>query len=84
LPLVSTFSKKPFNEIDMKIVMDLRAKCKETFEKKYGIKQSFIFIKSLSSDIASLIALKQKELKKLLHKDRIKVFQNHSSACNHF
>jgi len=31
-----------FNEIDMKNVMDLRAKYKETFEKKYGIKLGFM------------------------------------------
>ncbi|WP_264375528.1 2-oxoglutarate dehydrogenase complex dihydrolipoyllysine-residue succinyltransferase [Wolbachia endosymbiont (group B) of Sphaerophoria taeniata] len=37
-----------FNEIDMKNVMDLRAKYKETFEKKYGIKLGFMsfFIKA--------------------------------------
>ncbi|OEY86688.1 dihydrolipoamide succinyltransferase [Wolbachia pipientis] len=31
-----------FNEIDMKNVMDLRAKYKESFEKKYGIKLGFM------------------------------------------
>ncbi|MFL3877342.1 2-oxoglutarate dehydrogenase complex dihydrolipoyllysine-residue succinyltransferase [Wolbachia endosymbiont of Trichogramma kaykai] len=31
-----------FNEIDMKNIMDLRAKYKETFEKKYGIKLGFM------------------------------------------
>ncbi|APR98820.1 2-oxoglutarate dehydrogenase complex dihydrolipoyllysine-residue succinyltransferase [Wolbachia endosymbiont of Folsomia candida] len=37
-----------FNEIDMKNVMDLRAKYKDTFEKKYGIKLGFMsfFIKA--------------------------------------
>ncbi|MDM8334912.1 2-oxoglutarate dehydrogenase complex dihydrolipoyllysine-residue succinyltransferase [Wolbachia pipientis] len=37
-----------FNEIDMKNIMDLRAKYKETFEKKYGIKLGFMsfFIKA--------------------------------------
>ncbi|MCM1000988.1 MAG: 2-oxoglutarate dehydrogenase complex dihydrolipoyllysine-residue succinyltransferase [Wolbachia endosymbiont of Melophagus ovinus] len=37
-----------FNEIDMKNVMDLRAKYRETFEKKYGIKLGFMsfFIKA--------------------------------------
>ncbi|AAW70700.1 2-oxoglutarate dehydrogenase complex dihydrolipoyllysine-residue succinyltransferase [Wolbachia endosymbiont of Brugia malayi] len=37
-----------FNEIDMKNVIDLRAKYKETFEKKYGIKLGFMsfFIKA--------------------------------------
>lgn len=37
-----------FNEIDMKNVMDLRAKYKEAFEKKYGIKLGFMsfFIKA--------------------------------------
>lgn len=37
-----------FNEIDMKNVMDLRAKYKEIFEKKYGIKLGFMsfFIKA--------------------------------------
>ncbi|WP_225537917.1 2-oxoglutarate dehydrogenase complex dihydrolipoyllysine-residue succinyltransferase, partial [Wolbachia endosymbiont of Mansonella perstans] len=37
-----------FNEIDMKNVTDLRAKYKETFEKKYGIKLGFMsfFIKA--------------------------------------
>jgi 2-oxoglutarate dehydrogenase E2 component (dihydrolipoamide succinyltransferase) len=36
-----------FNEIDMKNVVDLRAKYKDTFEKKYGIKLGFMsfFIK---------------------------------------
>lgn len=31
-----------FNEIDMKNVMDLRAKYKDAFEKKYGIKLGFM------------------------------------------
>ncbi|MDX5462564.1 MAG: 2-oxoglutarate dehydrogenase complex dihydrolipoyllysine-residue succinyltransferase [Wolbachia endosymbiont of Tetragnatha montana] len=37
-----------FNEIDMKNVMDLRAKYKDAFEKKYGIKLGFMsfFIKA--------------------------------------
>lgn len=37
-----------FNEIDMKNVMDLRAKYKDTFEKKHGIKLGFMsfFIKA--------------------------------------
>lgn len=37
-----------FNEIDMKNVMDLRTKYKDTFEKKYGIKLGFMsfFIKA--------------------------------------
>ncbi|MGL9681434.1 MAG: 2-oxoglutarate dehydrogenase complex dihydrolipoyllysine-residue succinyltransferase [Wolbachia sp.] len=37
-----------FNEIDMKNVIDLRTKYKETFEKKYGIKLGFMscFIKA--------------------------------------
>ncbi|ABD45186.1 dihydrolipoyllysine-residue succinyltransferase, E2 component [Ehrlichia chaffeensis str. Heartland] len=38
-----------FNEVDMKNVMDLRAKYRETFEKKYGIKLGFMsfFIKAV-------------------------------------
>ncbi|MDG7055997.1 MAG: 2-oxoglutarate dehydrogenase complex dihydrolipoyllysine-residue succinyltransferase [Wolbachia endosymbiont of Meromenopon meropis] len=38
-----------FNEIDMKNVMDLRAKYKEIFEKKYGVKMGFMsfFIKAV-------------------------------------
>ncbi len=31
-----------FNEVDMKPVMDLRAKTKDAFEKKYGVKLSFM------------------------------------------
>ncbi len=31
-----------FNEVNMKNVIDLRAKYKETFEKKYGIKLGFM------------------------------------------
>lgn len=38
-----------FNEVDMKNVMDLRAKYKETFEKRHGIKLGFMsfFIKAV-------------------------------------
>ncbi|WGJ62690.1 2-oxoglutarate dehydrogenase complex dihydrolipoyllysine-residue succinyltransferase [Wolbachia endosymbiont of Frankliniella intonsa] len=62
-----------FNEIDMKNVMDLRAKYKEIFEKKYGIKLGFMsfFIK------ASVQALKEiREINAEISGDEI-VYKNY-------
>ncbi len=41
-----------FNEVDMKPVMDLRAKHKDAFEKKYGVKLSFMSFFTRASTIA--------------------------------
>ncbi|QKX02805.1 2-oxoglutarate dehydrogenase complex dihydrolipoyllysine-residue succinyltransferase [Wolbachia endosymbiont of Litomosoides sigmodontis] len=48
-----------FNEIDMKNVMDLRAKYKETFEKKYGIKLGFMsfFIKAAVQALGEILEI---------------------------
>ncbi|MGL9732898.1 MAG: 2-oxoglutarate dehydrogenase complex dihydrolipoyllysine-residue succinyltransferase [Wolbachia sp.] len=48
-----------FNEIDMKNVIDLRAKYKETFEKKYGIKLGFMsfFIKAVVQALKEILEI---------------------------